>query len=82
MSEQPDGVNEIMTAEEINERFPSEWILVENPETEPNLVVTRGKVLWHTEDRDELYRKMRELRPRHSAVLFTGSIPEGMVIVL
>jgi hypothetical protein len=75
-------MNEIMTAEEINERFPSEWVLVEDPETEPNLTVIRGKVLWHSPDRDELYQKLKELKPTHGAILYTGSIPDGMVVVL
>ena len=75
-------MNEVMTAEEINEKFPSEWVLVEDPETEPNLTVIRGKVLWHSPDRDELYQKLKELKPIHSAILYTGSIPDGMVVVL
>jgi len=38
-------MGEIMTAEEINARFESEWVLVADPETEENLTDTRGKVL-------------------------------------
>jgi L,D-peptidoglycan transpeptidase YkuD (ErfK/YbiS/YcfS/YnhG family) len=75
-------VNEIMTAEEINERFPSEWVLVEDPETEPNLTVTQGKVLWHSPNRDELYNKAVELRPKSSAILFTGKPSADMIFIL
>jgi len=31
-------------------------------------------------DRDELYRKAHELRPKHSAILFTGRTPKDMAI--
>lgn len=67
-------MGEIMTAEEINARFESEWVLVADPETEENLTVTRGKVLWHGKDKAELYRKLDEFHPRYAAILYTGAI--------
>ena len=75
-------MDEVMSQAEIATRFESEWVLLEDPETTDALEVKSGKVLWHSKDRDEVYRKARELRPRHSAILYTGTLPEGMVIVL
>jgi hypothetical protein len=72
----------IMTISEIQTQFASEWILLEDPDTSETLEVKSGKVLWHSKDRDELYRKARELRPKHSAILYTGQLPEEMVVVL
>jgi hypothetical protein len=68
--------------EEIKNSYKSEWILIENPETDENLEIRSGIILWHSKDRDELYRKARELKPRHSVVVFTGSIQKESVIVL
>ncbi len=56
--------------DEMKARFPDEWVLVGDPETDENMQVLSGEVLWHTKDRDELYRKARELRPRESAILY------------
>jgi len=56
--------------------------LVENPKVNKDLEVIRGKVVWHSKDRDEVYRKAIELRPKHPAFLFTGKIPKDMVIIL
>ena len=75
-------MDEVMSQAEIATRFESEWVLLEDPETTDALEVKSGKVLWHSKDRDEVYRKARELQPRHSAILYTGTLPEGMVIVL
>jgi len=75
-------MNEEMSVAEIEARFKSEWVLVGDPETTDALEVKRGKVLWHSKDRDEVYRKVKELQPKHSAILFTGEIPKDMVIVL
>ena len=75
-------MNEILYLEEIEQRFAAEWVLLEAPLTTPLHQVISGKVLWHSKDRDELYAKALELRPQHSAILYTGSIPTGMAIVL
>lgn len=71
-----------MLLDEINNRFVSEWVLLEDPDTSESLEIKSGKVLWHSRDRDEVYRKARELRPKHSAILYTGKLPKDMVIVL
>ena len=75
-------MNEPMSVAEIHAKFESEWVLLEDPETTKGLEVTSGKVLWHSKDRDEVYRKALELRPKHSAILYTGTIPEDAVIIL
>jgi hypothetical protein len=75
-------MNEVMSLVEIQERFDSEWVLVEDPETTESLEVGKGKVLWHSKNRDEVYRKARELSPKSSAILYTGNIPEEGAIIL
>ena len=75
-------MEEVITLAEIEERYKSEWILVEDPELDEQLNVIRGKVLWHSKDRDEMYQKDIELRPKRAAFLYTGTIPENTVVVL
>jgi hypothetical protein len=75
-------MNETLTISEIEAQYPSEWILLENPSTNDALAVQCGTVLWHSPDRDEVYRKAVELRPRRSAILNTRRIPEGTTIIL
>jgi len=75
-------MKETMTYAEISSQFDSEWVLLENPHTGPDLNVETGKVLWHSKSRDEVYRKARELRPAHSAVLYVGRMPDDVAVVL
>ncbi|MBM3234798.1 hypothetical protein FJZ31_00705 [Candidatus Poribacteria bacterium] len=75
-------MGEVMSLAEIQVHFASEWILLEDPETTESLEVKSGIVLWHSKNRDEVYCKARELSPKHSAILYTGILPEGMVVVL
>ena len=75
-------MDEVLSLAEIQERFPAEWVLLEDPKATESLTITAGKVLWHSKDRDEVYRKARELRPKHSAILYTGKLPDEVAVVL
>ena len=75
-------MDNIMTAEEMRTQFESEWVLVENPQTNDALKVLKGKILHHSKDRDEVYRKAVALRPKRSAIIYTGEIPEDTAVAL
>ena len=75
-------MDNIMTVEDMKTQFESEWVLVENPQTNDALEVLKGKILHHSKDRDEVYRKAVALRPKRSAIVYTGEIPEDMEIAL
>ena len=75
-------MDNVMTVDQIEAQFESEWVLLEDPQTNEALEVQGGKVLWHSKDRDEVYRKAVELRPKRFAVLYTGKMPEGTAVVL
>ena len=71
-----------MNIKEMEERFEGEWILVGNPHTDDHLNVLGGEVIHHSRDRDEVYRRAVELRPKRYAMLFTGKMPPNTAIVL
>ena len=75
-------MSEELTIAEIEARYPSEWILVVDPCTNEELEVQSGTVRCHSADRDEVYRKAVELRPRKFAFLYTGEMPANTAIVL
>ena len=75
-------MDEVLTAAEVAARFEAEWILVDDSETDEALTVRRGRVRWHSKDRDEVYRKAAELRPSRFAILYTGRIPEDSAVAL
>lgn len=75
-------MKKIMTLKEIYTKFPDEWIFVKDPKFGKSSEVKKGEVLFHSKDRDEMYRKAIEFGPKHSAFLYTGSIPKGTVVVL
>jgi hypothetical protein len=76
------AMDDVLTIAEIESQFESEWVLVEDPKTNDALEVLSGRVRYHSKDRDEVYRKAVELRPKRFAMLYTGTIPQGTAIVL
>jgi hypothetical protein len=75
-------VEEILTIAEIQSKFDSEWVLIEDPRTDDALEVRGGKVRWHGKDREEVYRRAVELRPKRFAIVYTGKMPEDTAIAL
>lgn len=73
---------ELLSAQEIQNRYDGEWVLIGDPEVDASLSVQRGWVLWHSKDRDEVYRQARILKPKHCALLFLGRLPEDAAVVL
>ena len=82
MTKRPKYVGTIMSYTEIEKRFDAEWVLLENPETTKLLEVKRGTLLWHSKDRNEVYRKAFELRPQHIAIPHVGKLPEDAIFWL
>jgi hypothetical protein len=75
-------MDEVLSVPEINKRYDSEWVLLEVTDTGIPLESQRGRVLCHSKDRDVVYRKAVELRPKRFAVLYTGSMPPGTAIAV
>src|SRR5713226_9323866 len=76
------AMNEVLTVAEIKSRYDSEWVLIEDPQTNEALEVQSGRVLYHSRDRDEFDRKALGFHPKRFAVLYTGNPPEGMEFAL
>jgi hypothetical protein len=73
---------DVQTIEEIKAQFPSEWVLIGEPETDEASRLLAGRVLFHSPDRDEVDRKLLELRPPRFAFRYLGDPPEHMAMVL
>jgi hypothetical protein len=77
-------MNEVMTVAEMESHYPSEWALIGDPQTDKYHGVLAGRVIFHSKDRDEVYRQALQLPPpRNVAFHFTGPPPApGMRVIL
>jgi len=74
-------MGEILTVKEIRKRFPSEWVLLDEPVVKKDRVV-RGRLVFHSADIEAFDRKAIELRLRHSARFYTGKFDPEIAYVL
>ena len=75
-------MDDVLSISEIEAKFDSEWVLIEDPQTDEALKVHGGTVRCHGKDRDEVYRRAVEMRPKRFAIVYTGKMPQGTAIAL
>jgi hypothetical protein len=68
--------------EAIRERYAGEWVLIAGPELDDDLNVTRGEVIAHSRDRDEVYEQLRLMHGQVVAIEYMGSIPDDYAVAL
>lgn len=67
---------------DITKRYKNQWVLIDVTKTDKYLKIKEGKVLAHSKDKDEIYKKLLKLRPKNFAIEYTGKIPEDLAVVL
>jgi hypothetical protein len=75
-------MDEVLSLAEIKARFDSEWVLLEDPIADETLEVRSGTVRSHGKDREAVYRRAVELRPKRFAIVYTGKMPPNTAIIL
>lgn len=71
-----------MSLSEMKDAFPSEWLLILDPETDETHGILNGIVDFHSKDRDEMYRYAVAKKPKRFATLYTGTLPENSAVIL
>lgn len=76
-------IREVLTIEEIRSRYPREWVLIADTESDEQLNVVRGEVLAHSPERDEIDKAlMIFVSVKSIAIEYTGPIPQDYTVLL
>lgn len=75
-------MSETLTMTEIKQLYPSEWVLIEELETDEKMLVKSGKVTYHSASKTDVYSKAKELKPKYFAVMYMGRLPENMIFLI
>jgi hypothetical protein len=75
-------MNEVVTIEEIEARFPDEWVLIDEPQVDDLSRLKAGRVVFHSPHRDQVHRKAAELHLPFFAVRYLGYLPDDTALVL
>jgi len=57
-------------------------VLIECVKVNDEFQVVEGKVLYHNADKDKVYRKLLELRPKEYTIEYVGEVPEDLAVML
>jgi phycocyanin beta chain len=79
---QPIKSGGILNIEEIQQRYPNQWVLIGCPKLDEELNVIQGEVLARASEGDELYAKLSLRQGKPVAIEYTGSVPENIGIML
>jgi hypothetical protein len=72
--------SEILTLEEIQEKYPQQWVLIAYTEEDEYLNVIRGEVLAYSPNCDEIEDYLPNRNGKAVAIEYTGPIPETIGI--
>jgi len=71
-----------MKWEQIQRSFRGEWVLIECVRLDEEFHVVEGNVLYHNTDKDKVYRKVLELRPKEYTIEYLGEVPKDLAVML
>lgn len=71
-----------MKWEDIKSAFKDQWVLIQVEKVDESLNVVEGEVLAHSKDKDEVHKKLLQIRPKEFSIEYTGTIPEDLAVVL
>lgn len=73
---EPVGHGEILTLEEIRNRYPQEWVLIAYRERDENLGIISGEVLAHSPERKIIYNCLSLRQGKPVVIEYTGLIED------
>jgi hypothetical protein len=75
-------MSEILTWEEMSQKFYGEWLLIIHAELDEFMGVIRGEVVAHSPNQDDIYNSLH-LRQGHSASIeYVGEVPDDLAFIL
>ena len=74
-------VNERLTLEEMEQKYPDEWLFIVDCEISKNTELLSGCVLVHSPSRADVYEASSRYKGG-AAIHYTGKLPEGMGYLL
>ena len=75
-------MGEVLSIQDIRERYDGEWLLITYAELDEDLNVVRGEVIAHSPDRDRIYGDLLAVKDKPVAIEYVGTIPEDLAVIL
>lgn len=75
-------MKKVFTMKELETLCSGEWVSLVNPKQIHRLERLRGELVFHSKDREEVYKEAHKRKDAHAAIFYVGKLPEDLVVVL
>jgi hypothetical protein len=75
-------MTKVLTMKQLESHYSGEWVLLVNPVHDKLMAPIRGELIFHSKDRDEVYKEAHKRKDAHTAIFYVGKLPEDLVVVL
>jgi hypothetical protein len=82
ISKEVKQMSAIITFKEIQQNYNGEWVLIAYIKTDENLQVTKGEVIAHLVNKEEIYQALESAQNRPMAIEYMGQVPEDIAFIL
>ena len=65
-------MEKLLSLEVIERQFPDQWVLLADPVWDGDIDLVAGRVVFHSDDREAVWERDRQLGLRCAAVLYMG----------
>ncbi|PSF37271.1 hypothetical protein C7H19_11175 [Aphanothece hegewaldii CCALA 016] len=74
---------EVLTISEMRKRYPQEWLLIADTESDDDFNIIKGELLAHSSNREEIDQALLNYSDVKSlAIEYTGPISEDYAVIL
>ncbi|MBE0478794.1 hypothetical protein IBX65_06735, partial [Candidatus Aerophobetes bacterium] len=74
-------MEKMMNLKEISEGLKGEWLLIEYEELDEELAVKRGRVIFHSPHKSEVYKHLLKIQGKNIAIEYAGKAPEELTVL-
>jgi hypothetical protein len=71
-----------MKKEEIFKKYKDEWVLIECKQVDKNFKLIEGEILYHSKDKNQVYKQLLKSKPKDYVIEYTGKVPEDLAVML
>lgn len=75
-------MKKVLSIKEIKVHYKQEWILIGSPVYSKLNEIIEGRIIAHSKNRDEIYRKAKSVEEKTIAIFYNGKLPQDAAVIL
>ena len=72
----------LLNIPEMKKKYHNQWILIADPVYDKGHKIKRGRVIFHSEDRERIDKAMLETKENNIAIRYLGTVDKDLSVIL